>query len=386
MIEKIFLEELEALKEKNLYRSLKTLRPLSATEAEENGRKLLLFCGNDYLGLSRHPNVIKALQEAAQSYGTGAGAARLISGSADLHRQLEETLAAMKRKDKALIFSAGYLANLGVLSALAGEEDILLLDKLCHASLIDAARLSKAALRVFPHKNYDRCEEILKKSQAYRRRILVSDTVFSMDGDSADLKALIRLKKKYDALLIVDDAHGTGVFGKQGCGAVDGFEAEVDVITGTLSKSVGCLGGFAAASDALIKYLINFSRPFIFATALSPPLCAAALEAVRIFQTQDNLREDLWWNVRQVKKIFEDIGFSSGSSVSPILPILLGDEKKAMQVSADLYREGILIPAVRYPTVPKGAARLRVTVSSSHTAADLARLKTALQNIFSGIS
>ncbi|MBI4711313.1 MAG: aminotransferase class I/II-fold pyridoxal phosphate-dependent enzyme, partial [Candidatus Omnitrophica bacterium] len=234
------------MKEKNLYRRFRVLEDPEGTHASFEGRELLLFCGNDYLGLSRHSRVIRAAQKALRIYGVGAGAARLISGTTEAHKTLEKKLAQIKGKERALVFSAGFLANLGILTAFAGEQDIIIMDKLCHASLVDGARLSKAELRVIPHKNYKKCEELLRGSQNARRRILVTETVFSMDGDRADLKELVRLKKKYKALLVVDDAHGTGVLGAHGRGAAEeeNISKKIDIITGTLSKALGGLGGF----------------------------------------------------------------------------------------------------------------------------------------------
>ncbi|MDD5217988.1 MAG: 8-amino-7-oxononanoate synthase [Candidatus Omnitrophica bacterium] len=373
-------EELTEIREQNLYRRLRVLEPRSSTQAVLNGQEILLFCGNDYLGLTHHPRVVAAAARALERYGVGSGSARLISGTLDIHRQLEEALAQLKRKDKALVFSAGYLANLGVLTALAGEKDIIVMDKLCHASLIDAARLSRATLRVFPHKNYAKCAELLEKTSSYRRKILVSDTVFSMDGDLADLQELVRIKSLYDCLLVVDDAHGTGVLGREGRGAIEDWHLEdrIDVITGTLSKTIGCLGGFAAASEGLIEYLINFSRPFIFATALPPPLCAAALEALKVMREEPELKFRLWQNVQKLHQGILSAGFEMEPVSSPILPIIVGAEKAALTMSEALLRQGILVPAVRYPTVPKGKARLRVTVSAAHRDEDLNHFTQAL--------
>ncbi len=372
-------EELSELKAKDLYRKLRILEKPAGNYASYEGRKLLLFCGNDYLGLSKHPRVIRAAQEAAGSHGVGAGAARLISGTTDLHSRLEEKIAASKKKERALLFTAGYLANLGILTALASEKDLILMDKLCHASIIDGARLSGAEVRVFPHKNYERCEDILKKSE-HRRRILVSDTVFSMDGDVADLPALVRLKEKYDCLLCVDDAHGTGVLGKTGKGAAEdlGLENKIDVIMGTFSKGLGCLGGFAATSETIYNYLINFARPFIFATALPPLLCAAAFEALCIIEEEPGLLKKLWANIYQLQQLLGEMGYSVVAD-SPILPIGIGPEKEALRLSDLLLKEGILIPAVRTPTVPKGKARLRVTLSAAHTSDEISRLGKSLK-------
>ncbi len=381
MIQALLQEELEEIKAKDLYRRLRTLRALSPVRADFAGKELLLFCGNDYLGLSHDSRVIEAAKKACDSYGVGAGAARLISGTSELHTRLEENLAAFKGKEKALLFTAGYLANVGVLSTLAREGDLIVMDKLCHASLIDGARLSGAQLRVFPHRSYEKCEEILQKSIGFRKRILVSDALFSMDGDLADLHALVRIKEQYDCLLVVDDAHGTGVLGLHGRGACEDLKLEekIDCITGTLSKAFGCLGGFAAASTEIIDYLINFSRPFIFATAMPPMLCAAALAALEVVQTEPEIRHRLWHHIQKMHDGLKSIGFETGLIFSPIFPVVIGLEKRALQLSDALLEQGILVPAVRYPTVPKGKARLRVTVSAAHREEDIQKLLRALQ-------
>lgn len=372
-------EELKELKDQDLYRKLKTLEPVSSIRAKFEGRELVLFCGNDYLGLSHHPSVIKSFQTAAADFGAGAGAARLISGTSSTHTELENKIAAHKKKEKALVYSAGYLANLGVLSALAGEGDLILMDKLCHASLIDGAKLSGAELRVFPHKNYERAEEILSAS-SHPRKIIVSDTVFSMDGDRADVEALAGLKARYGALLILDDAHVTGVFpDEEGNPAgSESFTQKADVITGTLSKALGVIGGFAAGSSEMIEYLINFSRPFIFATAIPPAVCAAAIEALKISQ-EGILRKKLWQNIRLLQALLKKAGFEVINQDTPIFPIVLGAEQAALAASEKLLKAGFLVPAIRYPTVPKGKARLRVTVSAAHEPADLERLIQALK-------
>lgn len=375
------MQELEDLHPKGLYRRLRTLSDFQGAHARWQGRELLLFCGNDYLGLSHDPRVMEAACEALKRFGVGAGAARLISGTSDLHTQLEEELARFKGKERALLFGSGYLANLGILSALAQEKDLIVMDKLCHASLIDGARLSGAILRVFPHKNYAKCEEILKQGKDARRRVIVSETVFSMEGDLADLNELVRLKERYEAELIIDDAHGTGVFGPEGRGAVD-LETgpRIDVIMGTLSKALGVFGGFAAASGPLIEHLINFSRPFIFATAPPPVLAAAALEALRLIREEPALRERLWKNVDEVRRFLKGKGFAL-ETPSPIFPLILGEEKEALRVSEELLKRGLLIPAIRYPTVPKGKARLRLTVSAAHTGTDLEKLFVVLNEV-----
>jgi 8-amino-7-oxononanoate synthase len=380
-------EELRTLQDRHLYRKVRAIDRTGAVRGILDGRSLCLFCGNDYLGLSFHPEVVGALIEGARRYGAGAGAARLTSGHASVHAALEARLAAVKNKENALVYSTGYLANLGILTALAGPEDLVVMDKLCHASMVDAARLSGAAIRVYPHRLYRRCEEILKRSPGFRRKILVTESVFSMDGDTADIAELIRLKEKFGCLLVVDDAHGTGVLGRRGGGAAeDPAQSEkIDVVMGTLSKALGCLGGYAAASSKMIDYLTNFSRPFIFTTALPPALCAAALAAVDVLERNPGLFESLWRHVRRMREGLTAAGLSYEPSESPIFPVMTGDEAEALRLSQTLLEAGFLVPAIRYPTVPKGKARLRLTVSAAHSDDDidafLAALRCSLKSI-----
>ncbi|MDP3920042.1 MAG: 8-amino-7-oxononanoate synthase [Candidatus Omnitrophota bacterium] len=372
-------KEISELKDTHLYRRLKTLKKIDGVRAVFEGREVLLFCGNDYLGLSRDPRVIDAAVTTAQTHGVGSGAARLISGSTDWHARLEEEIARFKGTAAALLYSSGYLANLGILTALAGKGDVIVMDKLCHASAIDAARLSQATVRVFPHKNYRRCDEILQRNKG-ARTILVSDSVFSMDGDVADLEELVRLKGKHDGLLVIDDAHGIGVLGSRGRGAAEdsNLTSRIDVTMGTLSKSIGCLGGFAAGSAAMIDYLINFSRPFIFDTSLPPLLCAAASRALELVDQEPEIRMRLWKNIHKVHAGLKKAGYSLAPASSPIIPIVVGGEESALALAEALLREGILVPAVRYPTVPKGKARLRLTVSAAHQDRDIEYVIKAL--------
>ena len=375
-----YREDIQELKEKNLYRSLRVLEEHEGTRAVFEGRPMLLFCGNDYLGLSRHPRLIAAAHKAIDRYGIGARSARLISGTTEAHERLEKKIAAFKHKEKALVFGSGFLANLGILTSFAGKGDVVIMDKLCHASLIDGARLSGAEVRVFPHKHYEKCEELLKKSTA-SRKLLVTENVFGMDGDRADLNELIRIKEKYGALLVVDDAHGTGVFPEGSPGATSSYSRGIDLIMGTLSKAIGGLGGFVAADKDLIDYLTNFARSFIFATALPPVLCETAREAFCVIEEEPALLEKLWANIHEVYQGLTKLGFHLAKPESAVLPVILGDEKKAMDAFDRLLAQGVFIPAVRYPTVPKGKARLRITVSAAHTSEDIRELLQAFRAI-----
>ncbi len=366
-------DELETLKEKNLYRELREIENEDGIHAKYKGKAVMLFCGNDYLGLSRHSRVKAAAIRAVEKLGIGAGAARLTSGSAPSHRKLEEKIAKHKGFDRALVFSAGYLANIGVLVALADDKTEIVFDKLCHASLIDGVKLSGASFRVFPHNDYDRCEELLAKSTA-AKKILLAESVFGMDGDTADVERLAAIKTKHNALLIVDDAHGTGVIKVKAM-------SKADVITGTLSKAVGSIGGFAAASHALSDLILNKARPFMFATALPPMICEASHEAFCVMEEEPALLAKLWKNIKQAQQGLKALGLDVPEPESAILPVIIGDEKKALDAFQKLLEQGIFVPAIRYPTVPKGKARLRITISALHSEQDIKKLIQAIQKV-----
>ncbi len=376
------LKELNELETRHLYRSCRVFDPIDSVRARLDGKEVTLFSGNDYLGLSRHPRVIAAARKAIEE-GVGAASARLISGTGSYHQALEREIARFEQKERALVFSTGYLANLGVLTALAGPGDEIILDKLNHASLIDAARASQAAIRVYPHKNMSYLEKLLKRSKA-RRTWIVTDSVFSMDGDLAPLEEIVSLKNRYGAYLIIDEAHGTGVFGETGRGAAEllNMSAQVDVHIGTLSKAVGALGGFVAGRAELIDFLINRARTFIFSTALPAAVCAAAAEAFRMIDTVPSIRQKLWENVRFLSQGLREIGAPVPDFESPIIPVILGDEETTVRAGKQLIDAGFFAPAVRYPTVPKGKARLRITVSASHEQTQIRRFLFALKNLF----
>lgn len=368
-------KELESLSDKSLYRKPRLHENIQGTHATVDGREVILFSGNNYLNLSQHPKVIEAAKCVLETHGVGARSARLISGTTDWHVRLEERMAKFLGKERALVFSAGYLTNVGTIPALAGEEDLIIMDKLNHASLIDAAKLSSAAIRVYPHLNMDYLEKLLKGAKA-RRIWIVTDSVFSMDGDLALLPELIRLKNQYGAYLVVDEAHGVGVFGKNGCGVCEyfGISDEVDVLMGTLSKAIGGLGGFVAGKTELIEYLINHARTFLFATALPPSICAACVQAIDLIESEPVLRQTLWRNVDLLMSGLKKAHAPILETRSPIIPVIFGDEKKTLDASKYLFDHGFFVPAIRYPTVAKGKARLRITLSSAHTEVEIQAL------------
>lgn len=369
-------KELQEIKEKGLYRDLRIITGPQEPRVIIEGRECLLFASNNYLGLANHPRLKKASQEAIERYGVGAGASRLISGTMELHTRLEERIARFKGRESAILFSSGYLANLGVITSLVGREDVVIVDRLNHASIIDAARLSFAKLLVYPHRDMSRLERILERCQAYKRRLIVTDSIFSMDGDLAPLPEIVSLAKKYQAFVMIDEAHATGVFGRKGRGAEEhfGLEGEIDIVMGTLSKAIGSLGGFVTGSQRLIEYLRNKARSFIYTTALPPGVCAASMAGLDLIENEPLLRERLWQNVRYIRDGLLRMGFDLMGSETQIIPILIGGVGKTMEISEYLFSQGIFIPGIRPPTVPEDRCRLRMSLMATHTREDLDRL------------
>ena len=360
--------ELEQLRGEGLYRQFRGITSPQGPQITIAGRKLLNLSSNDYLGLANDPILKAAASAAITRWGVGAGASRLVCGNLAPYEQLEAALVQFKRKESALVFGSGYAANVGTITAVAGKDDVLILDKLDHASIIDGARQSGAAIRVYPHLNLGKLEAILQQSQSYRRRLIITETVFSMDGDLAPLAQIVAFKEKYDAWLMIDEAHATGVFGDHRRGLAEqlGVEDQVEITLGTLSKALGCAGGFVVGAHALIDLLRNRARSLIYSTALPPSICGAATAAVEfVMSAAGALRQgQLWENVRTL------------GAQSPIHPVIVGTEQAAVELSEQMRRSGIFVPAIRFPTVPRGKARLRVTVSAAHTTDDIQRFRT----------
>lgn len=380
---KYISDELIKIKESGLYRDLKVVGNAQDTYIEIEGKTFLSFCSNNYLGLANHPSVIKAVKDAVGKYGWGAGASRLVSGNMTLHETLENAISKFKRKEAAIVFPTGYMANLGAITSLVSNGDLVVCDKLNHASIIDGCRLSGANFRVYAHCNMEKLENVLKKSSKYNRKLIVTDSVFSMDGDLAPLPDIVRIATKYNAMVMVDEAHGTGVFGENGRGVVEHFNLgkEVDVVMGTLSKAIGSLGGYVAGEIDLINYFRNKARSFMYTTALPPAVCAASIAGINLIQADPSLRKSLWDNVRFIKDKLKSLSINMISSQSQIIPLLIGDAQKAVEISKSLYKRGILIPAIRPPTVPVNSSRLRMTVMSSHTKGNLECLIEALREV-----
>jgi len=380
---KYISDELKNIKEAGLYRKLNVVGSAQGAYLEINGREYLSFCSNNYLGLANNPLVVEAVKDAVEKYGWGAGASRLVSGNMELHEALEEKISRFKGKEASIVFPTGYMANVGAISSLVSKGDLVICDKLNHASIIDGCRLSGADFRVYPHCDMEKLENVLRKSAKYSHKLIVTDTVFSMDGDLAPLPDIVRIASKYKAMVMVDEAHGTGVFGEKGSGVVEHFNLskKINIVMGTLSKAVGSMGGYVSGDAGLIDFLRNKARSFMYTTALPPAVCAASIAGIELIQKDHSLRTSLWHNVRYLNEKLKLLNFNVISSESPIIPILIGDPKKAVNVSKFLHKEGILIPAIRPPTVPARSSRLRMTVMSTHTKEDMERLLDVLREV-----
>lgn len=381
----LFEEQLQALHARALYRKLREIGTPQGPEVRIVGRQLVNFSSNDYLGLAADPILRQAAIAAIEEFGVGAGASRLISGTQSPHVVLETTLAKWKQAPAAICFSSGYAAAVGTLPALASKQDVVILDKLCHASLIDGARLSGATLRVFPHNHLGKLESHLDWAQREHpdaRVVIVTESVFSMDGDRAPLRELVELKKRFGASLLLDEAHAIGVVGPHGRGlaAELGLEGQIDVQMGTLSKSLGVSGGYICGSRNLIDWLINRARSFVFSTAPPPALAAAATAAIHFLASEEGeaRRKLLWRRVVQFRKILPGGDAAFGKPGGAIIPWMVGDEHRALDLAEALQQEGFFVPAIRYPTVAKGAARLRITISAAHSAVQIASLGEAI--------
>jgi len=376
-----FEQEIKNLETLHLRRQLRIAESPSDTTIIIEGRRFISMASNNYLGLANHPAVNRAAIEAIEQWGVGAAAARLISGTMTPHHQLERDLAQFKQVEAALTFGTGYTTNLGLIPALIDRDGLILADRYCHASLIEACRLAKATLRVFHHNDVEHLEKLLKKRERVQPTLVVTEGIFSMDGDLAPLPNLLTLCRQYEATLVIDDAHGTGVMGTNGRGTVEHFGVNPqDVIQmGTLSKAIGTGGGYVAGTTALKEYLINTAKAFIYTTAQPPAIAAAASAAIRIIQHETARRERLWNNRNHLHAALTGLGFQLTDTQSPILPIIVKSSETALKMSQALYEAGIYVPAIRPPTVPKNSSRLRLTVSSEHTEEQLETVVTAFR-------
>jgi 8-amino-7-oxononanoate synthase len=364
-----FQEEIEELRSQGCYREMRTVEGEQGSSVIMDGKRVVMLSSNNYLGLANHPRLKKASIDATLNYGTGSGGSRLISGSMEIHKTLEKELAQFKGTERALLFNSGYQANIGAIPVLAGEGDLILSDQLNHASIIDGCRLSKASVRVYKHINMDSLEGILKRSSKFKRRLIVTDSLFSMDGDIAPLPDIVGLAEKYSALVMIDDAHGTGVLGEKGKGIIEhfGLWGKVAIQMGTLSKALGSFGAFIAGSHDLIDYLINKARSLIYTTALPPSVCASSLAALKILEEEPQLIGQLRENSLYFRKGMKELGYSIPDGGTPIIPLILGDPERTMGTVRSLFDEGVFVQGIRPPTVPDGTSRLRITLMATHT-------------------
>ncbi len=362
-------KQVEGLKEQNLYNNILTIEGPMGPEIQIEGKKFLNFCSNNYLGLANNPEIREAAKKAIDEFGIGPTAVRTIAGTTTLHKILEEKLAKFKKAEAVITFQSGFITNLATIPALTDEGDYIFSDELNHASIIDGCRLSKAEVIRFAHANPSDLEEKLKSVPKESKKLVITDGVFSMDGDIAPLDKLYEVTSKYDAMLMVDDAHGEGVLGESGRGIVDHFKlhGKVDIEIGTMSKAFGVVGGFVAGKREIIEWLTQRGRPFLFSSAMTIPDVGACIAAVELLEKSENLVKKLWENADYLRAGLKKLGFDTGISTTPIVPIMLGENKTAQDFSKELFEEGLFAKAIVYPTVPQGKARIRVMNSAGHT-------------------
>jgi glycine C-acetyltransferase len=371
-------EALEELKAKNQYFHLRVLEGEQKPVATFDGKEVINLSSNNYLGLTTHPKLRRAAIDATRKYGVGSGAVRTITGTMKIHMELEEQIARFKKVEACVVFQSGFTANAGTVSAILGKEDLIISDELNHASIIDGCRLSRATIKVFKHKDIADCERVLKETENWPgKKLLITDGVFSMEGDIADLTALCDLAERFNCIMMVDDAHASGVLGSRGRGTIDhcGVHGRVDIQVGTLSKAIGAIGGYVCGSKDLIEFLYHRARPFLFSTSHPPSVTATCQAAFELLDSEagEKLIKKLWANTKFFKRKLKTLGFKTGDSATPITPILVGDAGKAFEFSRELFSEGVLAMAIGFPTVPEGKARLRTIVTATHKRADLER-------------
>jgi len=377
--------ELQQLKDQGIYQTLRVLESEQGARAVIDGKEVINLSSNNYLGLTTHPRLKEAALKATEKFGVGSGAVRTIIGTMSLHLELERRLAAFKRTEAVLVFQSGFTANLGVIPAIIGREDAVISDELNHASIIDGCRLSRAKIYVYKHADPASAEEQLQAARAAgaRRLLLVTDGVFSMDGDIAPLPELVAVARKYGAITMVDDAHASGVLGEAGRGTVDhfGLHGQVDIQIGTLSKAIGVLGGYVAGSRQLIDWLINRGRPFLFSTSHPPAVAAACIAAIDVLEQEPQLIERLWDNTKYFKQGLNQLGFDTGKSQTPITPVIVGEGALAMELSRRLFAAGVFTQGIVYPTVPPDKSRVRTIVTAAHTREDLDMALAAFERV-----
>ncbi len=377
-------DELNKLREQKLYQKLRVLETQQLPVSRFDGREVINLSSNNYLGLTTHPKLRARALEAIEKFGVGSGAVRTIAGTMSIHMELEEKIAKFKNVEASVVFQSGFTANAGTVQAILSRDDIIISDQLNHASIIDGCRLSRAEIKVFPHKDIEACEGILKEIAARKcRKLLVTDGVFSMDGDIAPLPQLVELAEKYGCIMMIDDAHASGVLGRNGRGTVDHYNlhGRVDVQVGTLSKAIGALGGYVCSTRDAIEFLYHRARPFLFSTSHPPSVAATCLAAFEVLEEEPQLIDQLWANTRFFKAGLKKLGFNTGVSETPITPVIVGDAALAHQFSRELFAAGVFAQGIGFPTVPEGKARIRTIVTATHTQEELNRALEILESV-----
>jgi glycine C-acetyltransferase len=366
-------DELNALKAQGLYRHLRVLDDKQAARTRVDGRDVVNLSSNNYLGLTTHPRLKEKALAALEQFGVGTGSVRTIAGTMQIHMELERRLAEFKKTEAAVVFQSGFAANAGTVAAVLTKDDFVISDELNHASIIDGSRLSRASIKVFPHRDVDAARTIVRELPQSARKLLITDGVFSMDGDLGALPALCDLAEEHGLVMMVDDAHASGVFGKNGRGTIDhfGLHGRVDIQVGTLSKAIGALGGYVAGNRNLIEFLYHRGRPFLFSTSHPPSVAATCLAALDVLVEEPGLIDDLWSNTKFFKDGLQTLGFNTGGSESPITPVIVGEAATAMRLSDRLFAEGVFAQGIGFPTVARDRARVRTIVTATHTRADL---------------
>jgi len=377
-------DELNKLREQKLYQKLRVLETEQLPVSRFDGREVINLSSNNYLGFTTHPKLRARALEAIEKFGVGSGAVRTIAGTMSIHLELEEKIARFKHVEASVVFQSGFTANAGTVQAILGREDIIISDQLNHASLIDGCRLSRAEIKIFPHKDLEACEGILKEIAARPcRKLLVTDGVFSMDGDIAPLPQLVELAEKYGCIMMIDDAHASGVLGRNGRGTVDHYNlhGRVDIQVGTLSKAIGALGGYVCSTRDAIEFLYHRARPFLFSTSHPPSVAATCLAAFEVLEEEPELIDRLWANTRFFKEGLKRLGFNTGVSETPITPVIVGGAALAHQFSRELFAAGVFAQSLGFPTVPEGKARIRTIVTATHTQEELTRALEILESV-----
>ncbi len=377
-------DEVAKLREQGLYQKLRILEGEQRPLARFDGREVINLSSNNYLGLTTHPKLKRRALEAIERFGVGSGAVRTIAGTMTLHMELEKKIAEFKQVEGAVVFQSGFTANAGTVQAIIGPDDFIISDELNHASIIDGCRLSKAQIRRFPHKDCGGCEKVLQSLTGQKgRKLLITDGVFSMDGDIAPLPQLVELAERYGCIMMIDDAHASGVLGRNGRGTVDHFSlhGRVDIQVGTLSKAIGALGGYVCSTHGAIEFLYHRARPFLFSTSHPPSVAATCLAAFELLDEEPQLVAKLWENTRFFKRGLSNLGFDTGASETPITPVMVGDAALAHQFSRELFEAGVFAQGIGYPTVPQGKARIRTIVTASHTREELERALEILETV-----